>query len=215
MVALVGCGGHPNQPSAASAAPPPSVKAVPVTAATVDGGLDNADPHALSPDSDELTEAISTGLVAGGPESQRAQGSGGGPTLDLGQDTGTKRPQGGGGGLRGQPIGVPKVTSVGDVTVSAGLDKAIIRRYVRRNLNKIQYCYEKKLVRVAGLHGNVTVKFTIEKTGLVTNTKASGFDIDVVDCLVETFNALEFPKPKDGATVKVSYPFTFSSTRDQ
>ena len=50
-------------------------------------------------------------------------------------------------------IGTPQ--AVGD------LDKAIIRRYIKRNINKITYCYEKALLATPGLEGTVTTQFFI------------------------------------------------------
>ena len=96
---------------------------------------------------------------------------------------------------------------IGQPTVSAGLDKAIIRRYIKRNLQKVQYCYEKQLLAVPGLHGTVVATFTIGVDGLVTASTASG--LKVVDaCVADVIHGIEFPKPV-GAAVTVTYPLTF------
>jgi hypothetical protein len=101
------------------------------------------------------------------------------------------------------------MTSVGQPNANGDLDKAIIRRYVKRDLNKIQYCYEKMLLAKPGLKGTVTVQFFIAPTGKVESAKATGVDDAVSSCVAEAIKAIEFPKPKGGGGVQVNYPFTF------
>ena len=45
--------------------------------------------------------------------------------------------------------GGPHPCVVGD----GGLDKAVVRRYIKRELHKIQYCYEKELLANATISG--------------------------------------------------------------
>jgi hypothetical protein len=104
----------------------------------------------------------------------------------------------------GPKVIIEQPTSVGD------LDKAIIRRYVRHQIAKIKYCYEKQLSVKPGLAGTVTVDFTIDEQGRVAQSRASGVDNDVADCVAVVVRAIEFPKPKNGK-VDVTYPFTFSN----
>jgi hypothetical protein len=111
------------------------------------------------------------------------------------------------GGMRGRAAAVPTV-SLGQPVAQGDLDKAIIRRYVKRNLQKIQYCYEKQLLAKKGLSGTVQAQFTIAGNGHVTASAASGVDKDVSSCIADVIAAIEFPKPKDGKDVPVSYPIT-------
>jgi len=110
----------------------------------------------------------------------------------------------------GKKAAVPTV-SIGQPGVSdTNLDKAIIRRYVKRNIQKIQYCYEKELLNDLKLAGTVTAKFTIEADGTVTAASASGMgNTTVEDCIAKTISAIQFPNPKDNKALSVSYPFTF------
>src|SRR5439155_6962635 len=91
------------------------------------------------------------------------------------------------------------------------LDKAIIRRNIRRNIQKITYCYEKQLVAKPGLAGTVTVQFTIAPAGTVSASAGAGVDTDVAHCVADVIKAIEFPKPPGGAAIQVTYPFTFRS----
>lgn len=129
-------------------------------------------------------------------------GSGSGPA---GAGIGTGYP---GPGMRGRRMVVP-VTKLGQATVVGDLDKNIIRRYLRRNLQKMQYCYEKQLVTKPQLAGTVTASFTIKTDGRVAGMKATGIDADVSKCIGDVIAAIEFPKPKGTGDVKVTYPMTF------
>jgi hypothetical protein len=133
-------------------------------------------------------------------------------TIGHGSGTGSGYGTGGGrGGMRGRSKDVPTVR-IGQPSAQGDLDKAIIRRYIKRNLQKITYCYEKTLVNEPGLAGTVKAKFTIEPTGLVSSSTASGVHADVADCVARVIHAIEFPKPKGGGGVHVSYPFVFKPT---
>jgi biopolymer transport protein ExbD len=107
--------------------------------------------------------------------------------------------------------GVPTV-SIGQPTAAGDLDKAIIRRYIKRNIQKIQYCYEKQLLVKPGLQGTVLATFTITATGGVREAKGSGVHPTVSACVASVIGSIEFPKPKDGGVVRVNYPFTFRSS---
>ena len=55
--------------------------------------------------------------------------------------------------MRGRTAAVPTV-SIGQPNAQGDLDKAIIRRYIKRNIQKITYCYEKQLLAKPGLGGH-------------------------------------------------------------
>lgn len=89
------------------------------------------------------------------------------------------------------------------------LDKAIIKRYIKRNLHKIAYCYESELLARPGIEGTVMVNFMISGSGTVTTSSGNGFDGKVSNCVAGVVKNIEFPRPTDGGTVQVNYPFTF------
>lgn len=112
------------------------------------------------------------------------------------------------GGMRGRGANVPTMR-IGQPTVTGDLDKAIIRRYIKRNIQKLTYCYEKQLLVKPAIAGSIRVDFTIAGTGRVTSSEAKGdVDKNVDACFAGVIKAIEFPKPKNGGDVKVSYPFT-------
>ena len=103
----------------------------------------------------------------------------------------------------------PPLISIGQPTVVGALDQAIVRRYVKRNVQKLQYCYEKELLTNKTLQGTVTAAFTIAPNGSVGASTASGMkNKSVESCIASVIHDIEFPKPKGGADVTVSYPFT-------
>jgi hypothetical protein len=87
------------------------------------------------------------------------------------------------------------------------LDKAIIRRYVKRNIEKITYCYEKELLANPGLEGTVTVNFTLNGNGRVLESKASGVDPTVSSCIAQVVSNIQFPKLADAGIYPIKYPF--------
>jgi hypothetical protein len=130
-------------------------------------------------------------------------------TLGHGSGTGSGYGVGSGrGGLRGRRAAMPQVR-IGQPTVGPGLDPAIVRRYIKRNIQKITYCYEKVLLAKYGLAGTLTVEFTIGASGVVAAASASGVDTEVADCVARVIRGIEFPKPTGGASLDVTYPLTF------
>jgi hypothetical protein len=167
-----------------------------------------------------VPEANGVGAGSGGAAPGQGGGGTGWGTIGtgrygkIGHDAGTGSgygiDDGGGGGMRARTASVPTV-SIGPPNANPGdaLDKAIIRRYVKRNVQKIMYCYEAVLADKPALAGTLTTKFTIDAEGRVTASSASGIDPKVEKCVAQTIHAIEFPKPKDSKTVDVVYPFTF------
>ncbi len=116
-------------------------------------------------------------------------------------------PGGGGPGMKRHNPGVPGPV-IGQPTGSGSYDKSIIRRYIRRNIEKIAYCYEKELLAKPSLAGTVTVQFFITPNGNVSSSVGGGVDPNVANCVASVVGAIEFPKPTAGG-VQVNYPFTF------
>ncbi|MBA3539562.1 MAG: AgmX/PglI C-terminal domain-containing protein, partial [Deltaproteobacteria bacterium] len=130
-------------------------------------------------------------------------------TIGHGSGTGNGYGVGGGrGGMKGRTASVPTV-SIGAPTAQGDLDKAIIRRYIKRNIQKIQYCYEKALLANGELSGTVLVQFFINPNGTVAQSSGSGVNGEVSGCVAQVIKEIEFPKPKGGGGVQVNYPFDF------
>ncbi len=107
--------------------------------------------------------------------------------------------------------GTPSIR-IGQPLAHGELDKAIIRRYIKRNVQKILYCYEKELLVSPTLAGTISVQFFIAPSGEAKTVTASGVDPRVAACISDVVKSIEFPKPKGGGGVQVNYPFTFRPT---
>lgn len=119
---------------------------------------------------------------------------------------------GGGCGGMGRTMSMPAV-HIGTADVKGPLDKAIVRRYVKRNTQKLLYCYEKQLLSTPSLAGTVTVTFRIGADGkIAAPVKAKGVDPTIDACVADVVKAIEFPKPKHGKPVDVTYPFVYTPT---
>lgn len=94
--------------------------------------------------------------------------------------------------------------------VTAGeYDKSIIRRYIKRHLTKITYCYEKELLSKPTLQGGMRVQFMIAPDGSVATSVGHGLDDNVATCVGAVVGTIRFPRPPGGAAVRVNYPFSF------
>ncbi|HEU4729816.1 MAG TPA: AgmX/PglI C-terminal domain-containing protein [Kofleriaceae bacterium] len=113
----------------------------------------------------------------------------------------------GGPNPRGHTAAVPVLPD--PVISGSTYDKSIVRRYIRRHLNEIGYCYEKQLLVHPDLGGEVKMSFFISPSGTVQSSSGAGFDAEVTSCLAGVIKTIEFPPPGDGGGVQVNYPFHF------
>ncbi len=100
----------------------------------------------------------------------------------------------------------------GDPVILGALDKSLIDDVIRSNLNQFRYCYQRELNDHPELSGKIVVKFVIAKDGSVASAaiKSSTMnDAEVEGCITGRFMRLQFPEPKGGGIVIVSYPFLF------
>jgi hypothetical protein len=183
----------------------------------------------------ELVQAA--GVAASSAHSGRALGVGGGSSLDklggggggTGGNTmkvgglGTAGKGGGSSGYKGS--GALSLGNIGNAEVGAveeesevdgGLDKEAIARVIRAQLGQIRYCYERQLSANPDLYGKILVKFTIGAAGSVVAQAIGNTSLNnamVEGCILRRIAGWQFPTPKGGTNVLVTYPFLFKSTR--
>jgi TonB family protein len=95
-----------------------------------------------------------------------------------------------------------------------GLDKAQIRLFIKVSRGDIRECFARALERVPGLHGKVTVRFTINADGSVSDPTAvldTVGDEGLVRCMASKMTMWRFPAPVGGGRVSVTYPFLFKN----
>ncbi len=95
-----------------------------------------------------------------------------------------------------------------------GLDKSLIAAVVQANIGQIKHCYERQLIVDPNIFGKVVAQWTINKDGAVSVTsvkKTTMNNAPVENCILGKIKGWNFPKPKGGGQVLVSYPFLFKS----
>lgn len=147
-------------------------------------------------------------------------GGGVGNTIGVG-DIGTKG-RGGGTGSYGTGVGGLGSKGSADVSIDASsaivtgsLDKELIRKVIQSHRSQIRYCYEQELVRNPKLAGKIAVKFVITANGTVSSASTAQTTMNnatVEGCLASRVKSWEFPKPKGGGVVVVTYPFVFKQS---
>ena len=149
------------------------------------------------------------GLAGGG--GRLSTGVGGG-AIGVGRSGGSNV----GGNLRGvsdRKVRTPVVSSQ-PFTLTGALDMDIVRRVIAEHRREIVACYETELQKVPDLQGRIDVEFVIGPDGAVggTKLKASTMKNEAVHaCVQRRVKQWRFPEPKGGGTVRVSYPWIFTS----
>lgn len=101
----------------------------------------------------------------------------------------------------------------GSPIILGALDRSQIDRVIRREMNKLKYCYQRALTKDRTLTGKVAVRFTIIGDGTVSDADIKSTTMNhegVEQCLVEQVRRLTFPAPAGHTHVIVSYPFLFA-----
>ncbi len=98
--------------------------------------------------------------------------------------------------------------------VAQGLTKDEVGKVIHAHLNEVRYCYESAMLRNPDVEGKLIVNFTIGgsgyvKTSAVKNSTLADAQLD--DCILRRLGKWEFPKPKGGVNVAVTYPFIFKT----
>lgn len=161
---------------------------------------------------------VEGGVVMGG---LIGSGDGGGEGYGVG-GLGVRGSGGGGTGTGVAGIGgigtIERKTSAGvrlgadsDVDGDA-LPPEVIKRVMQRHLPQIRYCYEREIDDDEELSGKISIAFSIDGDGSVSEARVSSSTMDneaVQSCLVGRVLHMTFPAPRGGETVRVVYPFSF------
>ncbi len=137
-------------------------------------------------------------------------GSGGLGTKGMGSGASGYGKGGGNFGAKGEG-GIGAVS--GDPIILGALDRSLIDEVIKRNMNAIRYCYQRELTKNPSLGGKIVIKFVIAKDGTVSSAEKKTTTMNngaVEQCIVGRFMRMQFPEPKGGGIVIVSYPFIFS-----
>lgn len=104
------------------------------------------------------------------------------------------------------------VRAGGDIGGSGAFDAATVQRQIKQRLKSITRCYESELRKNPSLSGKVTVTFTIQERGNVTDARASENTTGssaVAECVTRTISRFRFNPGPEGGSVTFRYPFVF------
>lgn len=108
---------------------------------------------------------------------------------------------------------IPKVRQAKS-TVTGAMSTSIIRRIVRAHINEVRYCYNEGLAHDPDLEGRVVVQFKIDPEGKVAESEVASSTVPndaVGTCIAGAVERWKFPRPGDGDTAVVTYPFVLSA----
>lgn len=109
---------------------------------------------------------------------------------------------------RPRPRG-PRVV-IGAPTQAAGVDPEVLARVIRRERPALDACYARELARKPDLQARLSIAFTIESDGSVSQATTGGLaPPGLSQCVVRILSALRFPALVGGGRVRVAYPFNF------
>lgn len=176
----------------------------------------------VSPDSAHSGRALGIG---GGSSLDKLGGGGGGGGQGSQKIAGIGTAGKGGGSTGFKGTGALSLGNIGNAEVGVleeeteidgGLDKEAIARVIRSQLGQIRYCYERQLSASPDLYGKILVKFTIGAAGAVVAQAIGNTSLNnamVEGCILRRIAEWQFPLPRGGTNVLVTYPFLFKSTR--
>ncbi|MEM7137327.1 MAG: AgmX/PglI C-terminal domain-containing protein [Myxococcota bacterium] len=96
------------------------------------------------------------------------------------------------------------------------LDAFVVRDKIKRDLPKINRCYESALRSEPELEGKVSVRFAVARAGtvngvhVVENTTGSPA---VERCVARVVGTFRFPSRRKGQSVRFTFPFVFAPQR--
>jgi len=170
---------------------------------------------------DILSQAAGVGVAqsaSGGNLRTRSGGGSGSGQQGLGglssRGKGTTDAKSEGGAVTERKIkGKTQLGSGGDIGGSGDFDANLVVKVIKTRIRAIQACYERELRRNPTLAGKVTIEFTIQPRGNVTDVKVtnnSTGDAAVGACVANTVQRFRFNPGPDGGSVTFSYPFVFA-----
>jgi len=168
---------------------------------------------------DILAQAMGVGVAKAGSGGDLRQRAGGGNSGvaglgSLARKEGTANAVGEGGAVTERAVRGTVKTEHGDEVGGSGeFDSNLVVQTIKTRLRAIQMCYEQQLRRNPSLAGKVTIEFTIQPRGNVTDVhikENSTGDTAVGTCVANTVGTFRFNPGPEGGSVTYSYPFVFA-----
>jgi TonB family protein len=168
---------------------------------------------------DILSQAMGVGVAksgSGGDLRQRSGGANSGVSGlgSLARKEGTTNAVGEGSQVTERAVkGNVKASSGDEIGGTGEFDSSAVVAMIKTRLRAIQMCYEQQLRRNPTLAGKVTVEFSIQPRGNVTDVKVkenTTGDAAVGTCVANTVSTFRFNPGPEGGSVTYAYPFVFA-----
>ena len=110
----------------------------------------------------------------------------------------------------------PDPTPVLVPEAEAPLSPEEVRTVIRAKIGEIRGCFDAGLARQPGLGGRLVLRFTIDARGRaqdisVIEDELHEAEATVAPCLLAALPRWQFPLPRDGGSMTLSYPFVFTA----
>jgi hypothetical protein len=96
--------------------------------------------------------------------------------------------------------------------VEEGLTRDEVGSVIHSHMGEVRYCHEAALLQNPKTEGKLMMTFEINGRGVVKNATMDTSQLtpgSLAECVHERLMTWQFPKPRGGVTVNVTYPFSF------
>jgi outer membrane biosynthesis protein TonB len=111
-----------------------------------------------------------------------------------------------------------------EAVVMGSIDASAIEAALLARKNEFRYCYEQeinfqrsKTGSLPKIAGRVGTNFTIGSSGRVANAAVESSTLkndNIENCIIRVIRSIDFPIPRGGGLVQVTYPFKFSALNE-
>jgi len=110
-------------------------------------------------------------------------------------------------------LAVVSVTGTSHAGSYGKIDAFVVRQKIKKDLPKINRCYESALRYEPELAGKVSVRFAVVRAGyvkgvhVIENTTGNA---KVERCVARVVSAIRFPRRRTGKSLRFTFPFVFA-----
>jgi hypothetical protein len=115
----------------------------------------------------------------------------------------------------GQVKGIVHEPPKAKISIRGGMSREAVLKVVNAHLDEVRDCYERELLHNPGISGKILMEWLIQLDGAVRYAKVKftniGHSSDLHGCIQAQVVTWNFPRPKGGQEVLVTFPFLFES----
>lgn len=115
----------------------------------------------------------------------------------------------------GQVKGIVHEPPKAKISIQGGMSREAVLNVVNAHLDEVRDCYERELLHNPGISGKILMEWLIQLDGTVRYAKVKftniGHSSDLHSCIEAQVVTWNFPRPKGGQEVLVTFPFLFES----